>query len=154
MIAPQLEPIIGAVLLIAVLLRYGMLAAVVAGMLGGFSTVAATPDWGAWHSRPALLCLTFVALLAAYAKVGDVAVFGIPHEDWGEEVKAVVEPAPGAEAGDLLRDEILDFCRDRLARFKMPRSIDFMDELPRDPNGKLYKRRLRDPYWEGRERAI
>ena len=93
-------------------------------------------------------------VLLTHPKVGDVAVFGIPHEDWGEEVKAVVEPAPGAEAGDLLRDEILDFCRDRLARFKMPRSIDFMEELPRDPNGKLYKRKLRAPYWEGQERSI
>ncbi len=51
-------------------------------------------------------------------------------------------------------DEILDFCRDKLAKYKTPRSIDFIRELPRDPNGKLYKRKLRDPYWEGRERAI
>ncbi len=94
------------------------------------------------------------SVLLTHPKVGDSAVFGIPHEDWGEEVKAVVEPAPGVEAGDDLRDDILGFCAGKLARFKMPKSIDFVDEMPRDPNGKLYKRKLRDPYWEGRERAI
>ncbi len=94
------------------------------------------------------------SVLLTHPKVGDAAVFGIPHEDWGEEVKAVVEPAPGVEAGDDLRDDILGFCAGKLARFKMPKSIDFVDEMPRDPNGKLYKRKLRDPYWEGRERAI
>jgi len=93
-------------------------------------------------------------VLLTHPKVGDVAVFGIPHEDWGEEVKAVVEPAPGVEATEALRADILDFCRDRLAKFKTPRSIDFLEALPRDPNGKLYKRKLRDPYWEGHERAI
>ena len=77
-------------------------------------------------------------------------MFGIPHDDWGEEVKAVIEPAPGLEPGPELADEILAFCADRLARFKRPRSVDFIAEMPRDPNGKLYKRKLRDPYWEGR----
>jgi long-chain acyl-CoA synthetase len=81
-------------------------------------------------------------------------VFGIPHEDWGEEVKAVIEPSAGVEPDAELADEILAFCGDKLARFKTPRSIDFIVEMPRDPNGKLYKRKLRDPYWEGRERAI
>ena len=89
-----------------------------------------------------------------HPKVGDAAVFGIPNEDWGEEVKAVVEPAPGETAGDALRDELTAFCRERMAKFKVPRSIDFTDAMPRDPNGKLFKRKLRDPYWEGRERAI
>jgi long-chain acyl-CoA synthetase len=92
--------------------------------------------------------------LLSHPKVGDAAVFGIPHEDWGEEVKAVIEPAPGEEPGPELAEDILAFCRDRLAKFKTPRSIDFIPEMPRDPNGKLYKRKLRDPYWEGRERAI
>ena len=92
--------------------------------------------------------------LLTHPKVADAAVFGIPHEDWGEEVKAVIEPAPGAEPGQPLADEILAFCADKLARFKTPKSIDFIAEMPRDPNGKLYKRKLRDPYWEGRERAI
>jgi long-chain acyl-CoA synthetase len=81
-------------------------------------------------------------------------VFGIPHEDWGEEVKAVIEPAPGVAAGPELAREILDFCARAMAKYKCPRSIDFIAAMPRDPNGKLYKRKLRDPYWQGRERAI
>jgi long-chain acyl-CoA synthetase len=66
----------------------------------------------------------------------------------------VIEPAPGVEPGKALADEIVGFCLERIAKFKVPRSIDFLPELPRDPNGKLYKRKLRDPYWVGRERAI
>jgi len=93
-------------------------------------------------------------VLLTHPKVGDAAVFGIPHADWGEEVKAVVEPAAGVAPGPELAAEILAFCDGRLARFKTPRSIDFIEEMPRDPNGKLYKRRLRDPYWEGHDRAI
>jgi long-chain acyl-CoA synthetase len=92
--------------------------------------------------------------LLTMPKIGDAAVFGIPHEDWGEEIKAVVEPAAGVAGDDSLRDEILAFCRERLAGYKRPKSIDFIDEMPRDPNGKLYKRKLRDPYWEGRDRRI
>jgi long-chain acyl-CoA synthetase len=94
------------------------------------------------------------SVLVVHPKVRDVAVFGIPDDDWGEHVKAVVEPAPGVAPGAGLADELLAFCKERLASFKCPRSIDFMSELPRDPNGKLYKRKLRDPYWAGRERAI
>ena len=94
------------------------------------------------------------SVLLTHPKIGDAAVFGIPHEDWGEEVKAVIEPADGIEAGPELAKEILDFCAGRLAKFKTPKSIDFTTEMPRDPNGKLYKRKLRDPYWVGRERAI
>jgi long-chain acyl-CoA synthetase len=89
-----------------------------------------------------------------HPKVGDVAVFGIPHEDWGEEVKAVVEPAEGVTPDEALTEELLAFCRENLAKFKLPRSIDYTDTMPRDPNGKLFKRKLRDPYWEGVERAI
>jgi long-chain acyl-CoA synthetase len=85
--------------------------------------------------------------LGGHPKVADVAVFGIPHPDWGEEIKAVVQPAEGVEAGPELTEELLEFARGRLARFKLPRSIDYVEQLPRDPNGKLYKRRLRDPYW-------
>ena len=92
--------------------------------------------------------------LLTHPKVGDVAVFGIPNEDWGEEVKAVIEPAAGVKGGPELEAEILAWCGGRLARYKTPKSIDFVDELPRDPNGKLYKRKLRDPYWAGRERNI
>ncbi|MDQ1507810.1 MAG: long-chain acyl-CoA synthetase, partial [Actinomycetota bacterium] len=87
-------------------------------------------------------------------KVGDVAVFGIPNEDWGEEVKAVVEPAEGVEAGPELEADLRAFAEAQLASYKRPRSYDFTAEMPRDPSGKLYKRKLRDPYWEGRDRAI
>ncbi len=87
-------------------------------------------------------------------QVADVAVFGIPHDDWGEEVKAVVELVDGVEASEEIREAIFEFLEPRLAKMKTPRSIDFIDEMPRDPNGKLYKRKLRDPYWEGRDRAI
>jgi long-chain acyl-CoA synthetase len=92
--------------------------------------------------------------LSCHPAVADVAVFGIPHDDWGEEIKAVVEPAPGAEAGPALTGELLAFLAGRVAKFKLPRTIDYVDQLPRDPNGKLYKRKLRDPYWAGRERVI
>jgi long-chain acyl-CoA synthetase len=92
--------------------------------------------------------------LSAHPAVEDVAVFGIPHEEWGEQIKAVVQPAPGAKPGPALTEDLLAFLGDRLARFKLPRTIDYVTELPRDPNGKLYKRRLRDPYWAGRDRTI
>jgi long-chain acyl-CoA synthetase len=94
------------------------------------------------------------AVLLSHPKVGDAAAFGIPDEDWGEQVKAVVEPAPGATPGAVLAREILDFCEGQLAKYKCPRSLDFTEAMPRDPNGKLYKRKLRDPYWVGRERRI
>jgi long-chain acyl-CoA synthetase len=81
-------------------------------------------------------------------KVADVAVFGIPDEEWGEQVKAVVQPADGVRPGPELAAEILASLDGRLARMKWPRSIDFTAELPRDPSGKLLKRRLRAPYWE------
>ncbi|MDZ7675101.1 MAG: acyl-CoA synthetase [Acidimicrobiales bacterium] len=94
------------------------------------------------------------AALLTHSSVGDAAVFGIPHDDWGEEIKAVIEAAPGTEPGDALVRDLMAHCRDRLAKFKLPKSVDFVEEMPRDPNGKLYKRKLRDPYWEGRDRAI
>jgi long-chain acyl-CoA synthetase len=94
------------------------------------------------------------SVLLTHPKVGDAAVFGIPHDDWGEEVKAVVEPAEGIEPGTELADDLMAFATERLAKYKLPKTIDFVPELPRDPNGKLYKRKLRDPYWEGREKAI
>jgi long-chain acyl-CoA synthetase len=92
--------------------------------------------------------------LLTMPKIGDVAVFGIPHEDWGEEIKAVVEPAAGVAPDDALRDELFAFMKENLAGFKRPKTIDFIVEMPRDPNGKLYKRKLRDPYWEGKQRQI
>ncbi|HWD04896.1 MAG TPA: acyl-CoA synthetase [Amycolatopsis sp.] len=84
--------------------------------------------------------------LVMHPTVADIAVFGIPHEDWGEEIKAVVQPAAGVSPSPELTSELLAFASARLARFKLPRSVDYLDELPRDPNGKLYKRRLRENY--------
>lgn len=80
-------------------------------------------------------------------KVADVAVFGVPNEDFGEEVKAVVELADGIEPSESLEQELMAFSREHLAHYMCPRSIDFIDELPRLPTGKLYKRILRDKYW-------
>jgi len=90
------------------------------------------------------------AELVQHPKVADVAVFGIPNDDWGEEIKAVIQPMEGVEGGPQLTEEIFAWCAERLAKMKTPRTIDYLAELPRDPNGKLYKRKLRDPYWEGR----
>ncbi|MFI6451416.1 acyl-CoA synthetase [Streptosporangium amethystogenes] len=92
--------------------------------------------------------------LMVHPKVGDVAVFGIPDEEWGEQIKAVVEPAPGVAPSPELAAELIESLRGRLSKMKWPRSIDFIGEMPREPNGKLLKRKLRDPYWEGHERAI
>jgi long-chain acyl-CoA synthetase len=82
--------------------------------------------------------------LVCHPKVADVAVFGVPHPDWGEEIKAVVQPADGVEPDGELTRELLEFAGARLAKFKLPRTIEYLPELPRDPNGKLYKRKLRD----------
>ena len=87
------------------------------------------------------------AVLIGHPKLADVAVFGIPSEDLGEIVMAVVQPLDGVEASDALREEIFEFCKEELARYKQPRQLEFIEEMPRDPNGKLYKRKLRDPYW-------
>jgi long-chain acyl-CoA synthetase len=89
-------------------------------------------------------------LLATHPAVLDAAVFGVPSDEMGEEVKAVVQAADPAAAGPELAAELISYCRDRLAHFKCPRSVEFRDELPRLPTGKLYKRVLRDPYWAGR----
>ena len=92
--------------------------------------------------------------LLAHPAVADAAVFGIPHDDWGEEVKAVVQPCEGVEAGPELAAELIEYCRSHLAAYKCPRTVDFDPELPRDPNGKLYKRRIRERYWQGRKSRI
>ena len=88
--------------------------------------------------------------LVTHPKVIDVAVFGVPNDDFGEEVKAVVQPATmpeSAEAARALELELIAYCKSQLADVKCPRSIDFRAELPRHPTGKLYKRVLRDRYW-------
>ena len=94
------------------------------------------------------------SVFITHAKVADVAIFGVPDDDWGEQVKAVIQPAAGIEASEALAAELDAFAREKLAKYKMPRTMDFIVEMPRDPNGKLYKRKLRDPYWQGRDRAI
>ncbi|MFO7964521.1 MAG: AMP-binding protein [Desulfobacterales bacterium] len=85
-------------------------------------------------------------VLTMHPKVMDVAVFGIPNEDFGEEVKAVVQPVDPAEAGPELAEELMDYCREHLSHIKCPKSIDFRPDLPRTPTGKLLKRLLKDEY--------
>jgi long-chain acyl-CoA synthetase len=89
-----------------------------------------------------------------HPQVADVAVFGIPDEEWGESVLAVVQPEDGVAAGPELSASILASLDGRLTRMKWPKRIDFTDQMPRDPTGKLLRRRLRDPYWQGRGTAI
>ena len=92
--------------------------------------------------------------ILVHPKVADVAVFGVPDAEWGEQIKAVVEPAEGVPPGPELAAEILASLDGRLARMKWPRSVDFIERMPREPNGKLLKRRLREPYWKDRDAPI
>jgi long-chain acyl-CoA synthetase len=93
-------------------------------------------------------------VLCDHPAVLDAAVFGIPNEEFGEEVKAAVEIAAGQRGDAALEAALIAYCRERLAGYKAPRSIDFVEALPRHPTGKLYKRLLRDRYWTGSGRRI
>ncbi len=94
------------------------------------------------------------SVLIKHPLVIDVAVFGVPNADFGEEVKAAIELVDGVEPSDEVAKEILAWSESELAGYKRPRSIDFPEDFPRDPNGKVYKRRLRDPYWADKESEL
>ena len=81
----------------------------------------------------------------------DVAVIGVPHERWGEAVKAVIVVREGVTVEAA---EIVEYCKGRLAGYKQPRSVDFVKDLPRNPSGKVLKRELREPYWAGHTRRV
>lgn len=91
------------------------------------------------------------AVLAGHPQVADVAVIGIPDDRWGETVKALIVPKPGTEPA---ADEIVEWAKERLAGYKRPRSVDFVESIPRNPSGKILKRQLREPYWAGHSRRV
>ncbi len=91
------------------------------------------------------------SVLYAHPEIADVAVIGVPDERWGESVKAVVVRAPGST---LTQAQVIEFAKDQIAGYKRPKSVDFVDELPRNPTGKILKRELREAYWKGHERRV
>jgi acyl-CoA synthetase (AMP-forming)/AMP-acid ligase II len=90
-------------------------------------------------------------VLAEHPAVMEVAIIGVPDDRWGETVKAVVSLKPGTEATE---EELIAYCSEHLAKFKCPTSVDIIEALPRNPTGKILKRDLRKPYWEGRDRQV
>ena len=94
------------------------------------------------------------AVLLTHPAVRDVCCIGVPDEEWGESVRAVVELADGRTASPELAAELLEHARQRLAHFKCPRGIDFTESLPRLDSGKIQRRTVREPYWRGRDRHI
>lgn len=92
--------------------------------------------------------------LITHPSVLDIAVFGVPNDEFGEEVKAVVQPTDLEAAHDALEREIIEFARTKLAAYKCPRSVDFVEDFPRLPTGKLYKQKLRDQYWQGHDSRV
>jgi len=91
------------------------------------------------------------AIYAADAAVGEVVVVGLPHERWSEAITAVVVPKPGASLSEA---DVIAYAREHLAKYKAPRSVSFADDLPKTGSGKVLKRELRAPYWEGYSRAV
>ena len=124
---------------------------------GAFSDGKLSLSYEVGGDLPSLIGEEFAQELIDYTDKIYLEFGADPHVEGiytGEEIKAVVELEEGYEAGDAMRDEIMAFARDQMAKQKWPHSIDFTDEMPRDPNGKLYKRKLKDPYWEGHEGRI
>ena len=91
------------------------------------------------------------SVIYGHPQVADVAVIGVPDPKWGEAVKAIVVPAPGTDPDPA---GIIAWTRERLANFKCPKSIHFIDILPRNPSGKILRRELREPFWAGYERRV